>query len=140
VERDGQSSQALYQKSMAWIKGHYKNPASFFQLKDPEKGKIEGKHRFNLYQEVKGTSIKSGEIRYSLTLWFKEGKYRYRITKFNLEKTSYFPIERWLEPNMQKQDQIRDNCRQIDEFCTGLIEEYITFMATAVEVIDEDEW
>ncbi|MFT7588833.1 MAG: hypothetical protein ACI959_001046, partial [Limisphaerales bacterium] len=82
VEIDGYDKSQLYDKGIEWVKTHYKDPGGFFTLKEKEKGKIEGKHRIALWKTIDGQTIRSGQmVKYTMTMWFKDGKYRYKITR-----------------------------------------------------------
>lgn len=134
----------LYEQGIAWGKQHYKNAENaFFQSKDAEKGKIVGKHRFNLWQDVDGKRIRSQKmIKYTLTLWFKDGKYRYRITDINLQQASYFPIENWLKNGTAKEKELEDYIAQMDNFFNELTAALKQDMAKLFEesTRDEDDW
>lgn len=141
VDLAGYDKAALYQKGMEWVRSHYKDPGSFFTLREAEKGKIEGKHRIALFKTLDGKQVRSGQmVKYTITLWFKDNKYRYRITKFNLQRTSYFPAENWLEESLYKQKEVRNYLDQVDTFSKELVEELKTFMVTIKTEVDEDDW
>jgi hypothetical protein len=141
VEMPKLDKDQLYNKAMDWSKEFFSSPSAFYTLRDPEKGKIEGKGRFNLWQDVKGQRTRSSKlIKYTLTLWFKDGKYRYRITKFNLSQASYFPIENWLEEDKAKQNEIKDYLSQVEAEAQRLLADLQDYMEKASAVVDEDDW
>lgn len=141
VDLPGKSKDDLYKAAEAWVKEFYSNPGSFWVSRDAEKGKIEGKYRFNLMKDVGGNRIRSNSlIKYTLTLWFKDGKYRYRLSKINLKQTSYFPIERWLEEDQYSQEATRDYLNQVDEYAKALVESLEEGMKSTKATYDEDDW
>lgn len=86
----------LYERGLLWFSKFYKNPTDVIREKDKENGKIKGIARFQLHAEDKDTKVPKGAIEYTLNLEFKDKRYRYTITNFNLKQSSYFPLERWL--------------------------------------------
>ena len=97
VDVPGVSKDELYNRTLAWANGFYKNPGDVIREKNSEQGKIIIKARFRISNEAdkKGVVTQAGDVMYSLTLNFKDGKYKYEITKINWQQISYFPIERW---------------------------------------------
>ena len=97
VEVPGTTKDELYKRAFSWANVFYKNPADVIREKNQEEGKLVIKARFRISNEPdkKGVVTQAGDVMYSLTLNFKEGKFRYEITKINWQQTSYYPIERW---------------------------------------------
>ena len=90
----------LYDKAYGWLKGYYKNYAEKLRKSDKDAGLIEVFARFPIYAyDKKGvkTASRQGLIQYTLTLLFKDGRYKYEITKLNLKEKSYQPLEKWLD-------------------------------------------
>lgn len=96
---DGKSSGELYDRAFEWVKGYYKNPMEKLRKQDRDNGEMEVFARFPIYAyDKKGakTTSQAGLIQYTLTLQFKDGRYRYVITNINLKATSNQPIDGWL--------------------------------------------
>lgn len=93
----GISKDELYKRAMAWAQQYYKNPNDVLREKDPEAGKIVIKARFKIFNpaDKKGTVTDAGDVMYTLTIQFKDGKYKYEMTKFTWMQASAFPCERW---------------------------------------------
>ena len=90
---------SLYQRTLKWINSFYKNPTDVTKIRDNVNGKIELIHRIKATTTSKeGVKTDGPTFQYTLTFNFKEGKYRFTFTKFNLKAASYFPLERWLNP------------------------------------------
>ena len=82
---------------MEWFNYYYTNPTSVFKIQDKVNGKIEGTGRMDIfYYDDKGNKLNAGVIIYNICIEFKENRYRYTVTDFNLKKASRFPIEKWL--------------------------------------------
>lgn len=97
VEQEGTPSY-LYDKAVAWFSFYYPNPTAVYTVQDKVNGKIEGTGRMKIYYNDLKTGIRmeGGLVLYSLKLEFKENKFRYTITDFNLKAVSRFPIEKWM--------------------------------------------
>jgi len=95
---------ALYDKALAWAMKYYKNPSNVLREKDKENGSLVAKSRFYTYytDPKKGTKTRMGTIEYTLTFSFKEGRYRYEITKINFKAQSYQGVEQWIERNQKE--------------------------------------
>ena len=87
----------LYNKAMEWFNYYYTNPTSIFNIQDKVNGKIEGTGRMSIYYvDDKGTRLNAGMVVYTIRIEFKEDRYRYTMTDFNLKGASRFPLEKWL--------------------------------------------
>lgn len=96
----GVSAGDLYERAMTWIKGYYKNYAEKLRKYDKESGEIEVFARFPIYAyDKKGVKTTSGQglIQYTMTLKFKDGRYKYEITNLNHKAVSYEPLEPWMD-------------------------------------------
>ncbi|MCX6280993.1 MAG: DUF4468 domain-containing protein [Bacteroidetes bacterium] len=88
----------LYDKAIQWFNYYYLSPASVFSVQDRVNGKVEGLGRVRVYNtDTKtGTHTDGGLVTYQIKIEFKDNKYRYTLTDFNLKLASRFPIERWM--------------------------------------------
>lgn len=130
VKQEG-AKDVLYGKALAWAMKFYKSPSNVLREKDKEAGKIMARHRFNIFNFDAKTGVKSkaGVIEYTLTFLFKDGRYKYEITKINLKQTSYKGIERWYLENQKEYNhrsarylvQVNDEINKvIDGFKAGI--------------------
>ena len=90
----------LYDRAMTWIKGYYKNHAEKLRKFDRVAGEIEIFARFPIYAyDKKGvrTTSKQGLIQYSMTIRFRDGRYKYELTRLNMKASSNQPLEPWLD-------------------------------------------
>jgi hypothetical protein len=101
VTVEGGVPSKLYNQCMAWINSFYVNAADATRVRDPANARIEIRHRIKVSNVDKNGNITTdaGLVQYDLILEFKEGRYRYTITDFNVMRTSKFPLERWLDHN-----------------------------------------
>lgn len=87
----------LYNRAAEWLRVYYINPTSVVRVLDKVNGKIEGTGRMNIvFKDKDGSSRNAGLILYELKLEFKDNKYRYTLTDFNLKGESRSPLEKWL--------------------------------------------
>lgn len=132
VESKGAKSD-LYAKGMKWFNTFYKNPNEVIREKSEEDGKIVGKGRIKIMEppDKKGVEAMAGIVMYTITVYFKDGKFRSEITNFNLQSTSYTAIEFWMDKEskvyMNKYDYY---LTQVDNSIKELKENLSKFMKT----------
>ena len=83
VDITGVSKDELFKRGLDWCNSFYKNPADVIREKDLPSGIIICKHRFkisNPYDKKAGVATDAGMIQYTLTIDFKDEKYRYTMT------------------------------------------------------------
>jgi hypothetical protein len=92
----GTTAPELYKRGKKWFFSYFKNPTEKIRTDDSLKYEIEGFIRIPLMaKDKKGVETKVATIQYSLFLLFKDGRYKYTITKINEMATSYQGIEQW---------------------------------------------
>ncbi len=90
----------LYDRCVKWFNSFYKNITNVTKIQNKLEGRIEGAHRFKIYDfDNKGGKTDAGLVNYSIKIAFKDGKYKYIITDISWKQTSHFPAERWLDKN-----------------------------------------
>jgi hypothetical protein len=91
----------LYDKAIEWFGYYYLSAASVFSVQDKVNSKVEGIGRMRvLYTDEKtGVKREGGLVTYQIKMEFKENKYRYTLTDFNLKTASRFPLEKWMNKN-----------------------------------------
>jgi hypothetical protein len=98
VEVQGTNQAELYERALAWINKFYPNPTGVIQSKDPSTGEIVGKAQFKLTTtDKKGTESFDGMVGYTITLSFKDGKFKYEITRIHWKQTSYYDVSKWMD-------------------------------------------
>ncbi|MBC8046218.1 MAG: DUF4468 domain-containing protein [Fimbriimonadaceae bacterium] len=140
VSVEGSKKDSLFVYGQRWIKKHFKSVTSIMKVQDPEKGILEGKHSFYVNKDVNGSQTKGELIAYTFSLQFRDGRYKYTITKINVQKASYYGIENWLKDDEKLADETIENyLQQIDEY----MKKFITSMEEGIKPIPakkEDEW
>lgn len=121
------SAGELYDRALEWVKEYYKNPMEKLRKQDRENGEMEVFGRFSIYAyDKKGnkTTSQAGLLQYTLELQFKDGRYKYVISKFNVKAQSYQPIDPWLldKENDPNADNHVYQLIDIDKEMTDLIE------------------
>jgi len=96
----GATAADLYDRAFKWGQDYYKNFGEKLRKQDKEAGEMEIFARFPVYvydkKGVKTTSTQ-GLAQYTLTIRFRDGRYKYTLTDLNLKATSYQPLEAWLD-------------------------------------------
>jgi hypothetical protein len=139
VQQTGTKTE-LFNRAVEWINTNYKNPADVTRVRNPETGLIELIHRIELSYDDKGVSRSAGIVDYTLKFEFKESRYRYTITNFNLKQASRVPIEKWLDKaDKTYSPQYENYLSQIDVFTKNLIESLKKGMEPPA-VKKEDVW
>lgn len=140
IKMDDVKKDSLYAYGQRWIKKQFKSTTSVMQVQDPEGGVLEGRHSFYVNKDVNGVATKGDLIKYTFTLQFRDGRYKYTITKINVQKASYFGIENWLNDDEKLSDEVIESyLNQIDEY-------FQTFIASMTDSIKpaakkkEDAW
>lgn len=92
------TSDELFDKGLSWYNSYFKNPTNVIRKKDKVNHKIVGKARLRILNPAnkKGIKTMAGIVLYTITVAFKDGKYKYTIDDIILKQTSKYPIERWL--------------------------------------------
>ena len=96
----GATAADLYDRAFKWGQDYYKNFGEKLRKQDKEGGEIEIFARFPIFvYDKKGvkTTSRQGLAQYTLILRFREGRYKYTVTKLNLKEQSYQPLEKWLD-------------------------------------------
>jgi hypothetical protein len=126
-QEPGITKDQLYSRAFAWANSFYKNPADVIREKDPVSGKLLIKARFKISNEPdkKGVVTQAGDVMYTLTMNFKDGRYKYEITKINWQQVSYYPIEKWKDtasPSFKQE--FAYYMKQTDENIKGIITDF----------------
>jgi len=131
----------LYDKAIQWFGYYYLNAAAVFSVQDRVNGKVEGVGRLRIYNNDIKTGLHSdgGLITYQIKIEFKENRYRYTLTDFNLKLASRFPIEKWMNKEDPSYSPNWDSyLYQVDTTMQRLISTLKEKMKPTV--IKKDEW
>ena len=141
VDLPGFTKAQLYEQTGKWADEYFTNPTRVIKEREPEKGKYTGKHQFHVYSEDKrGNRTKTDLIKFTFKIWLKDGKYRYKISEFNVEKTSYYAIERWLTNEHLSNKLVMGYLNQINDEILKMIESLHEGLKKTEVEVDEDDW
>jgi hypothetical protein len=136
VEEKG-DRESFFNSAVGWINKYYANPVDVTKTRDPESGVIKGLHRMRLKNTLDdGTQVDAGTVQYRFILEFKEGRYRYTLTEFELRQASKVPCETWLNSSDPLS---KSYLKQLDDFAQSWIASLKEGMMPEVEK-KADEW
>lgn len=72
----------LFSRAREWFAKRYNSSINVIQMEDKESGKIVGKALMQVYHKAVGKTYESGHIHYTISLYLKDGRYKYEITDF----------------------------------------------------------
>jgi hypothetical protein len=130
----------LYVRAIEWLNANYKNAADVTRRRDAVNGELEGIHRIQLYfKDNDGNIVKTGLVEYTFLLQFKDNKYRYNFSNFNLKDKSRYPVENWLDKTKQGYSPLWDEYLKIidTEICRLIDALKVTMKA---KKIVKDDW
>ena len=130
----GVSASDLYDRAFKWGGEYYKNFGEKLRKQDKEGGEIEIFARFPIYAyDKKGniTTSRQGLAQYTLTLRFRDGRYKYTVTDLNMKDKSYQPLEKWL-------DREDPNAENHSYYLTDIDAEITTTIKSMTEAIAKD--
>jgi hypothetical protein len=76
------NKQELFSRAREWFAKAYKSSTNVIQMEDKESGKIVGKALMQVYHKALGSNFPSGYINYTISIYIKDGKYKYEIIDF----------------------------------------------------------
>jgi hypothetical protein len=133
----------LFKRAKKWVYIFYKNPSTVIQTMDSVNYVFEGRHTINMIKTLKdGTKLPTNYMNYNITLNFKDGKYRYKITNINLKDLSYHPAEKLLdEKDPPTRDWDYQMLQQTDDFMqNNLIPNLKKAMTKPSNEVKTDNW
>lgn len=133
---------SLFKKGQVWFRKFYKNPTGVIRETDTINGKIVGKHQIKILNpaDKKGIQTMKGITQYTINTYFKDNKVRIVLTEFNLNATSYTPIEKWQDKTAK--DFTTKNyfyLEQIDKQMKDLLLDFEKFMKEPTKT-KKEEW
>ncbi len=141
VTVEGGVPSKMYNQCMEWVNATYVNAADATRVRDPNNARIEIRHRIKVSNVDKNgnKTTDAGLVQYDLILEFKDGRYRYTFTEFNVMKVSKFPLERWLDKNDPEYSAVCDiYIQQVNTEVLALIKSLKEGMSP--KVIKNDNW
>jgi len=77
------NKQELFSRAREWFAKAYNSSTNVIQMEDKESGKIIGKALMSVNTKSLGVIFPNGNINYTISIYIKDGKYKYEITDFN---------------------------------------------------------
>ncbi|MEP7263275.1 MAG: DUF4468 domain-containing protein [Bacteroidota bacterium] len=142
VELNGAGKDSLYNKALKWCNSYFKNPGEVIREKDQEAGKIICKPRFKVMnpENKEGVATDGGIVQYTLTLQFKDGRYKYVMTEFNWKQASNYPVEKWMDvANDYYKPEYSYYLKQVDDKVSEIVSSLQQGMNSKGE-IKKDDW
>ncbi|CAN5243939.1 hypothetical protein BH09BAC1_BH09BAC1_20220 [soil metagenome] len=136
----GASQAELYKRLDRWFNTFYKNAGSIIQSQDAAAGKIEGKHTFYIYNEVNGKKNQYGQVKYTITVEAKEGKYRYKLDDIYYFQVPKLYVEKWLDPAAPNKTVQFGYLQQVHDYMTDLTTKLKEGMAKPVPASGGSDW
>lgn len=148
------SKNELYSRGREWFAKAYKSSTDVIQMDDKESGKIVGKALMQVYHKALGGNYKSGYINYTISLYFKDGRYKYEVTNFHHTGqyvgdgnsiSDYGPCEDMINTTKKTmgisyQKTFNYYLSQMDENVKGLIADLKATMGKKAEEKKKDDW
>ncbi|MFH1118713.1 MAG: DUF4468 domain-containing protein [Bacteroidota bacterium] len=134
----------LFSNASEWFAKTYKSSKDVIQLSDREGGKIVGKAAMKVYHKALGTDNFSGYVNYTISIYVKEGKFKYEITDFTHSGApagSYGNAEGWYTRDGKMWRKYFDYyLQQIDQNTKSLIGELKQSMMKRDVGSNNDAW
>ena len=139
VKVEGVSQADLYNRALAWFKSYFPNPTSVIKAQDPATGVLSGQHGIYYYKTLEdGKQFKAGQVRYSVEVLVKDGRYKYTIDDiFKLESPKVY-LEEWLDESDPDKVNRFHYATQVDKNMQELIAKLKLAMQTGKEAEKED--
>lgn len=137
----GATATELYDRAFKWGQDYYKNFGEKIRKQDKEGGEIEIFSRFPTFAyDKKGvkTTSRQGLVQYTLTLKFRDGRYKYTVTDLNLKAQSYQPLEQWLDRDDVDAENHSYYLTDVDAEITATIKSMIEAIATNPKKTTDD--
>lgn len=130
----------MFKRAMAWTKEFFPS-ATAVQSADTVEMKIICKGKFDCKREVKGSQpVTSDRIIYTLTIAFKDGRYKYEVTKILVQGQTSVPIEKYFDDADPKAEDHFNTLTQVDENITALVNSLKTRMEQPSVKVKKDDW
>lgn len=140
VTVDGANQAELFKRLDHWFNTFYKNPSSIIQSKDATTGKIDGKHTIYVYNEVNGKKNQFGQVKYTVTVEVKEGKYRYKVDEIYFFKVPKLYVESWLDESAPNKEVQFGYLQQVHDYMTDLTTQLKATLSKPVPGSGGDDW
>jgi hypothetical protein len=143
VQMPGVQAAELFKRAKKWVYNFYKSPSTVIQTMDSVNYVFVGRHTIDIIKTLKdGTKLPANYMNYNITINFKDGKYRYKITNFNVKDLSYHPAEKLFdEKDPPTRDWDYQVLQQTDDFIqNNLIANLKKAMTKPSNEVKSDNW
>lgn len=79
ISVDSVNKSDLYNRALEWFAKSYNSSKDVLQIQDKEAGKLVGKASMKSYITWMGSPYHAGYVNYTISVYVKEGKYKYEI-------------------------------------------------------------
>jgi len=86
----------LHKNIHQWAFSFYKNPYNVVKEDNPNKLLMRPRFKIMNPPDKKGVKTMAGIVLYTLEIYIKEGRYKYKLSNIQWKRASKYPIERWL--------------------------------------------
>lgn len=143
VTADDKSQDELYASAREWFAKTYNSANNVIQMEDKESGKLVGKALSDVYHKGLGMRHPSGNIRYTIAVSVKDGRYKYEITDFyhtgETNATTVGNCEDMINPSRKYSKKILHHyLEQLNDNTNALIASLKDAMATEVNAASDD--
>ncbi len=141
VDATGISQKEMYARTIMWVKEFYPIPSSVLQVQDSVNMKIVCKGKFDAKKTLKNGTQQTGErILYNLTVQFKEGRYKYEITKVLIQSATSIPVEKYFDENDPAAEDHFATLTSVDENLTNIANSLKSRLEQPSVKVKKDEW
>lgn len=90
IQVDNTSKEQLFDRAKMWFTTIYRSSSDVLQIIDKDNGQLVGKAAMTYHSSIfKGSEATKGDIRYQVSIFFKDNRYKYEFTNFIHEGNSY---------------------------------------------------
>lgn len=141
IEMPELTANELYERAFRWANKYFVNPKDVLRETDVLQGLMVCKARFMISNPPDKSDLRTnaGKVMYTLTLEFKDGRYRYTIDDIHWIRNSKYPIENWLDVESQSYSHaFADYLSQSNEHCIAVVESLKEGMNLSIEEVIDD--
>ncbi len=131
----------LYDRVSGWFKSYFPNPSSVIKEQDAINGTISGQHAIYIYKRLPdGKEHKSGQVRYTIELMVKDGRYKYTISDIFRLQTPKIYIEAWMDEKSGFKEENFAYLNQVDAHMKEMISNLKKAMQQPLGNDTEEDW
>lgn len=140
----------LFSIAREWFAKTYKSSINIIQMEEKESGKIVGKALMQVYYKAMGMDCPGGYISYTISIYIKDGKYKYEITNFHHtgnggQMPDYGLCENMINTKdkvwgISYQKKYNYYLYQLDKNIRELILDLNHYMITETSIAKDDNW